>query len=35
MQRRFETGDTYFETLTQQWIAGTRKVFRDLPPLVW
>ena len=35
MKRRFDTGDTYFETLKQQWIAGTRKVFHDLPPLEW
>jgi len=35
MKRRFESGDTYFETLKQQWIAGTRKVFHDLPPLQW
>ena len=35
MQRRFDIGDTYFEVLTRQWVAGTRKVFHDLPPLVW
>jgi len=35
MQRRFEPGDTYFETLKQQWIAGTRRVFHELPPLQW
>jgi len=35
MKRRFESGDTYFEALKQQWIAGTRKVFHDLPPLEW
>jgi putative proteasome-type protease len=35
MQRRFETGDAYFETLKQQWLAGTRKVFHDLPALAW
>jgi putative proteasome-type protease len=35
MKRRFESGDTYFEALKQQWIAGTRKVFHDLPPLQW
>lgn len=33
MTRRFDTGDAYFESLKQQWIAGTRKVFRELPPL--
>ena len=35
MQRRFEHGDAYFETLKQQWIAGTRRVFHELPPLQW
>ena len=35
MKRRFDTGDVYFESLKQQWIAGTRKVFHDLPPLEW
>ena len=35
MQRRFESGDAYFETLKQQWLAGTRKVFHDLPALAW
>jgi putative proteasome-type protease len=35
MQRRFDSGDAYFETLTKQWIAGTRKVFHELPPLAW
>jgi putative proteasome-type protease len=35
MKRRFESGDTYFETLKQEWIAGTRRVFHDLPPLAW
>ena len=35
MKRRFDVGDTYFELLKQQWIAGTQKVFHDLPALVW
>ena len=35
MKRRFEWGDAYFETLKQQWVAGTRNVFRALPPLEW
>jgi putative proteasome-type protease len=35
MQRRFDARDSYFELLKQQWIAGTRKVFHELPPLVW
>jgi putative proteasome-type protease len=35
MKRRFDDGDPYFEALTQQWLDGTRRVFRDLPPLQW
>ena len=35
MKRRFEYGDTYFEGLKKQWVSGTRKVFRELPPLAW
>jgi len=35
MKRRFDTGDPYFESLKQQWIAGTRKVFHELPALEW
>jgi putative proteasome-type protease len=35
MQRRFDEGDAYFSALTGQWLAGTRKVFRELPPLAW
>jgi len=35
MQRRFERGDTYFEGLMQLWLAGTRRVFHELPPLQW
>lgn len=35
MQRRFEYGDVYFEVLKKQWVSGTRKVFRELPPLGW
>ena len=35
MRRRFDTGDAYFESLKQQWIAGTRRVFHELPPLEW
>ena len=35
MKRRFESGDAYFETLKQQWIVGTRRIFHDLPPLQW
>jgi putative proteasome-type protease len=35
MKRRFDTGDEYFESLKQHWIAGTRRVFHELPPLAW
>jgi len=35
MKRRFDHGDAYFHTLTQQWLDGTRRVFRELPPLEW
>jgi len=35
MQRRFDEGDAYFSALKQQWIAGTRRVFRELPALAW
>jgi putative proteasome-type protease len=35
MQRRFDDGDPYFDTLTRQWLQGTRQVFHELPPLAW
>ena len=35
MKRRFDSGDAYFESLKQQWIAGTRRVFHELPALQW
>lgn len=35
MKRRFEEGDDYFGALTLQWLAGTRRVFHELPALVW
>ena len=35
MKRRFDEGDAYFDALTQQWLAGTRRVFHELPPLEW
>jgi len=35
MKRRFDVGDLYFDGLTRQWIEGTRRVFRELPPLEW
>jgi len=35
MRRRFDDGDAYFTALSDQWSAGTRNVFRQLPDLVW
>jgi len=35
MRRRFDEGDVYFDSLTRQWITGTRQVFRELPALQW
>jgi putative proteasome-type protease len=35
MRRRFDEGDSYFSALSEQWSAGTRNVFRQLPNLVW
>jgi putative proteasome-type protease len=35
LRRRFYEGDPYFTTLSQEWSDGTRKVFRDLPELLW
>lgn len=35
LKRRFDVGDGYSEALKQQWIAGTRKVFHELPALKW
>jgi putative proteasome-type protease len=35
MKRRFDVGDAYFDSLTRQWIAGTRRVFHELPALEW
>ena len=35
MKRRFDVGDSYFETLKQHWLAGTRQVFHELPALEW
>ncbi len=35
MKRRFDVGDAYFDSLKHQWIAGTRKVFHELPALEW
>lgn len=33
LRRRFEQGDTYFSTLSNQWSLGVRDVFRQLPDL--
>jgi putative proteasome-type protease len=35
MQRRFDAGDAYFESLRRRWIARSRELFHDLPPLEW
>ncbi len=35
MRRRFDDGDRYFKTLSDEWGEGTRQVFRSLPELVW
>ena len=35
MRRRFDTGDAYFTELSNQWSAGTRSVFSQLPDLQW
>lgn len=35
MRRRFDKGDRYFDALTEQWLEGTRRVFRELPLLQW
>ena len=35
MRRRLVDGDEYFKTLGHEWGQGTRRVFRNLPELVW
>ena len=35
MRRRFDERDPYFSALSEQWSAGVRTVFRDLPALAW
>jgi putative proteasome-type protease len=35
MRRRFDERDPYFGALSEQWSAGVRTVFRELPALVW
>ncbi len=34
-RRRFDDGDAYFTALGHEWGEGTRKVFRQLPELLW
>ena len=34
-RRRFDGGDPYFTTLSEEWSDGTRQVFRELPALSW
>ena len=34
-RRRFSEGDDYFTSLGRAWSEGTRRVFRDLPELLW
>ena len=35
MRRSFDDGDVYFTSLHRSWSEGTRRVFRELPELVW
>ncbi len=35
MRRRFAEGDTYFTSLHRSWSEGTRRVFKELPELLW
>lgn len=35
LRRRFEHDDAHFRELHEQWKAGTRRVFRELPELRW
>jgi putative proteasome-type protease len=35
MRRRFDDGDPYFTSLHRSWSEGTRRVFSELPELVW
>ena len=35
MRRRFDEGDEYFTSLHRSWSEGTRRVFRELPELLW
>ena len=35
LRRRFEPGDAHFCAIRDQWNAGTRRVFKELPELQW
>ena len=35
LRRRFEPGDPHFTAIGDQWSAGTRRVFKELPELRW
>jgi len=35
MRHRLENGDAHFEALRKSWIAGTRRVFAELPEMDW
>ncbi len=35
LRHRFEPGDAYFDAVRQQWNAGTRRVFTELPEMPW
>ena len=35
MRHRFEADDPHFNDLREQWGAGTRQVFKKLPPMPW
>jgi putative proteasome-type protease len=35
MRRRIDVGDGYFEALSHEWSEGTKRVFRQLPELIW
>ncbi|KEF40828.1 MAG: peptidase [Cyanobium sp. CACIAM 14] len=35
LRRRFREGDNYFKQLSDEWSTGVRRVFRELPDLLW
>ena len=35
LRHRFEPGDAHFTAIREQWNAGTRRVFKELPELRW